>query len=304
MSVIGRSTFAALLSPEWRSVYVETGKQRPTEYDKLLNVVEMQWNPETDQQISGLATMPEKPEGAQFTKDLPIMGGSNAWLAVPYGLMVEFTYEFWRDELFGVGKELAAQLAIASHNRMEVQGAIIFNNAFATTGSTAVGFTASEALCATSHTRLDGGTAQANRPSPDIQLSVTGLQNGITAFENMVDERGIPRLLAPTTVIVAPANKFAAREILGSTGKVGTADNEINAVVDEDLTVFVHHYFTSATQWFLLAAKDGHDLQFRWRDRPIFDAWDDPATKNAMLSSYQRHTEGWNSWRGVYGSSG
>jgi hypothetical protein len=298
---IGRSTFAELLSPEWRKVYIEVGKQRPTEYDKMLNIVDMMWNPETDLQISGLGTMPGKPEGTQFTRDQPQLGGQNAFLAVPYGIAVEFTYEFWRDELYGIARELAAQMAIASHNRMEVQGASLFNNAFNTSFT---GFTASESLCSTSHARIDGGTAHANRPSPDIQLSVTGLQNAITRFETQVDERGIQRLLAPSQIVIPPALKFTAREILGSAGKVGTADNEINAVIEDDLSVFVHHYFTSATQWFMLSSKENHDLQMRFRDRPVFDAWDDPNSKNAILSSYQRHTEGWSSWRGVDGSTG
>lgn len=301
MSVIGRSTFAPVIAPNLRRLYLETGKRRPMEYDKLLNVVEMQWNPETDQQMTGLGTMPSKPEGTNFLRDSPLLGSSNAFLAVPYGLAVEFTFEFWQDELYTVAQRLAAELAVASNTRQEVQAASVYNNAFSTSFP---GFTAAEALCSTSHALIDGSGTVANRPDPDIQLSQTALQSSLTTFENMEDERGHKRLLTPTTLTIPPALKFTAREILGSMGKTGTADNEINAVVDDDLMVYVYHYLTSATAWFLQAAKDGHDLQFRWRTRPIFDAFDDPNSKNAILTSYQRHTEGWSSYRGFYGSTG
>jgi len=111
--------------------------------------------------------------------------------------------------------------------------------------------------------------------------------------------------MAPVMALITPTNKFIAREILGSAGKPYTADNEINALVDEDLRWMVCHYITTATYWFLLAAKSIHDLSIGWRDRPIFDMFDDPWSKNAVATAYQRHTLGqYASWRGVDGSTG
>lgn len=297
---INRGSFSALVAPDLRRVYLETGKERPLEYPLVLNTDDMEWNPVKDQQISGLGTMPAKAEGAQFTLDEPIIGGSKEYTASPFGLAVEITWEMWRDELYGIMRELAAELARASRNRQEVDAWSILNNAF---DATVVGFTAAEALCATSHTRLDGGT-WANRPNPDIGLSITGIQNATKRFEELVDERGLPRLMAPVMAIVTPTNKFVAREILGSSGKPYTADNELNALIHEDLSWLVAHYITTATNWFLVAAKGVHDLNFLWRDHPIFDNFDDPWTKNAIFTSYQRHTKGFGSPRGVDGSTG
>jgi len=300
MPPITRGAFSALLSPDLRRVFVDTGKERPLEYEAFLNVEDMPWNPVTDRQISGLGQMPTKPEGTQFAFDEPILGGTKAHTATPYGLAVEITFEMWRDELYGVMRELIAEMARAARNRQEVSAWSILNNAFSTSF---VGFTSGEALCATSHTRLDGGTT-ANRPSPDISFSTTGLQAALTRFENMVDERGLPRLMQPSLAIVAPENKFTAREVLGSVGKPGTADNEINALVDEDLSWMICHYLTTTTYHFLAAAKGVHDLQFLWADRPIFDSFDDPRTKNAVFTAYQRFTQGWGSYRGLDGSTG
>lgn len=291
---------SALLAPDLRKVYIDTGKERPLEYPIIFNVEDMEWNPVTDQQVSGLGTLPSMTEGQSFTLDEVLIGGTKSYTAAPFGLAVEITWEAWRDELYGVMREMVASLSRASRNRQEVDCWAILNNAFSTSFT---GFTSGEALCATSHTALDGST-YANRPSPDVGFSVAGIQAGITRFEDMVDERSIPRLLAPTMAIITSANKFAAREILGSVGKPYTAQNEINALVEEDLSYMVSHYITTSTYWFLLAAKGVHDLNFLFRDRPIFDMFDDPWTKNAIATVYQRHTKGHGTPRGVDGSTG
>lgn len=298
---ITRSGFAALVAPGLNKVYVETGKERPQEYPMILNVAGMPWNPITDQQATGLGTMGSKPEGTAFNRDQPLLGGTKAYTAVPYGLAVEITWEMWDDELYGVMKTLMAEMKRASRLREEVNAWDVLNNAFSTSY---VGFTAAESLCSTAHTGLDG-VSRANRPSPDIGFSVTGIQNALIRFENLTDERNNPRLLQPTTFVIAPANKFTAREILGSDHKPYTPNNEINALQQEDLSYMVCHYLTTSTYWFLLASQGVHDLNFYWKNRPIFDSFDDPWTKNAVFTTYQRHTVGsYGSWRGVDGSTG
>lgn len=291
---------AELVAPDLRKVYFETGKERPLEYPLVANVQEMEWNPLTDQQVSGLGTMPTKSEGDVFAKDDIIMGSTKTYTATAYGLAVEITWEAWRDELYGVLDEMIRCLNRATRNRQEVDFWGILNNAFSTSYT---GFEASTALCSTTHTGLDGET-RANKPSTDIGLSITGVQNSITRFEDLTDERNLPRMMAPVMALITSADKFTAREIFGSAGKPYTAQNEINALVEDDLAYMVCHYITTSTYWFLLAAKGVHDLNFLWRDHPIFDVFDDPWSKNAVATSYQRFDVGYATWRGVDGSDG
>ena len=291
---------AELLAPDLRRVYVETGKERPLEYPIYFNVEDMEWNPLTDQQVSGLGTLPSKQEGTQFGLDDIIMGGTKTYTAAPFGMAVEITWEAWRDELYGIMREMVRELARSSRNRQEVDAWSVLNNAFSTSY---IGFTSGESLCSTAHTGLDG-TSRANRPSPDISFSQTGIQNAVTRFENMTDERNLPRLMTASMILLAPENKFVAREILGSSQKAYSADNEINALIEEDLTYMVCHSFSTSTYWFLSASKGQHDVNFLWRDHPIFDMFDDPWSKNAIATVYQRHTKGYATWRGIDGSTG
>lgn len=297
-----RGYISALLAPDLRKVYVDTGKERPLEYPNVFNVQDMEWNPVTDQQVSGLGTLPAKDEGTPFSLDELLMGGTKQYTASPFGMAVEITWEAWRDELYGVLREMVAELARASRNRQEVDAWYIFNNAFTSTTAEQRGFDGAP-LCSTGHVGLDGVT-RANEPQTAIGFSQTYIQNAIIRFEDMTDERGLPRLMRPAMCLVTPTNKFAAREILGSPHKAYRADNEINALVDEDLTWMVCHYITTAAYHFLIAAKGEHDINFMWRDHPIFDMFDDPWTKNAIATVYQRHTKGYGTWRGVDGSPG
>lgn len=297
---IGRGSFSPLLAPDLRRVFVETGKERPLEYPMIFNVEDMEWNPITDQQISGLGTLPEKPEGAQFTLDEPLLGARKSYEAVPFGLALEITWEMWRDELYGVMREMVAEMKRASNNKQEVEAWDVFNSAFLTSTN---GFTSGEALCSAAHVGLDGVT-RSNRPSPDIGLSITGIQSMTTRFETMTGERNLPRLMAPSKILIGPQNKFAAREILGSSRVPYKGDNELNSLIDEELSWMVVHYFNTSTQWFGIVNQGVHDINFFWRDRPIFDSFDDPWTKNAIFTVYQRHTKGFGAWRGVDGSTG
>jgi hypothetical protein len=294
---VNTGTFAAFLTPDLWRVYVETGRERPLEYPLFHNVEDMPWNGVTDRQIAGLATLDSMGEGDQFPLDEPINGNTVTYDAEIFGKAVEITFPMWRDDQYGVIRELTAELARSSRNKQEVEAWSVLNNAF---DNAFPGFDG-VSLCNTAHPRLGGGTS-ANRPSPDVGLSTLAIQNAVIRFYNMVDERGLPRLFAPTQVLVAPDNVFLAREILGSSGKPFTADNEQNSLLSEGLRWMVVQYFTSASQWFVSAAQGQHDIQFLWRDRPIFDVFDDPWSKNAVATVYQRHTKGFGSWRGIDGS--
>src|SRR5512147_1206253 len=151
--MINRGSISALLAPNLRRVFFETGKRRAKEYTVVFNVAEMETNPLTDQNMAVLGTMPGKPEGTQFVMDEPIIGNTKSYTATPYGMGVEITFEAWRDELYGTIEEMIRGLKDACDYRQEVDAWAVFNNAF----SSGTGFDATY-LCATSHNKLDGNT--------------------------------------------------------------------------------------------------------------------------------------------------
>lgn len=292
-------SLSTLLGVDFKRTFVETGKQLPLEYPELINVMDMTHQNEKDIQISGLGTMPEKPEGSQFTIDEPIMGGSKTYTARPLGLAFETTYELWITDQSGVLNNMVQGLARAARNREEVDAHKVLNRAFSTSYT---GFTAGEALISSSHSLLGGGTA-ANAPTTSQSFSVTYLQGMLQRFHSMVDARSLPRMMRPEMVVVTPTNLFQAREIFGSQSKPFTANNEINSLTPEGLRYMVSHYITSANYHFTLAAKGEHDLSMRFIVRPQFDNGDDFRTKTMVSTVYGFWTESqFGSWAGIDGS--
>lgn len=295
--VASTPAFSELLDVSIYQIYLDTRKERPTEYTSIFNIRDMPWQNQKDQEFAGLGTMPSKPEGQQFVLDQPIAGGTKTYTAVPYGLAMEVTFEMWDDDRFGVMGEMARELARSSRNRIEVDAAAMLNDAF----DTGVNGFDGTSLISTTHTSASGST-YSNRPAVDTTLSLTGIQDGIKNFETTVNARGLPILMSPSMLVIDPNDRFLARELLGSAGKPFTADNELNSLLDDDLKVMIYHYLTTNTFWYMMAGKGIHDLNFQWRNRPMFDSFDDPRTKNAVFTVYQRHTKGYGSARGIYGS--
>jgi hypothetical protein len=143
-----------------------------------------------------------------------------------------------------------------------------------------------------------------NRPATDVDLSFTGIQLAINQYERMIDSRGLPITLKPKYLIIPPEQKWVAREILGSPNKPYTADNEINALIAEDLMYFVGHYLTSTTAWFLTGDKDTHTLKFMDRESLEEDFSDDFDTRTIKQISTMRFSTGATTWIGTWGSNG
>ncbi|MGH7869088.1 MAG: hypothetical protein ACREP9_15975, partial [Candidatus Dormibacteraceae bacterium] len=251
-----------------------TGKERPLEYDKILNIKDLPWNPVKDQQVAGLGAVPSKQEGQAFVLDAPILEGNLSVAVQEFGLAVEFTYPAWEDEQYGVFRDMAKEMARSGRYREEVTGWNLFNTATATppAGSAFDGLS----LLNTSHTAAGNpGVLYSNTPAVNVGFSITGIQGAIIRFHNMLNDRGLPQIMFPKKFIISPTNLFAAREILGSTNKPFTADNEINSLQPEEFTYMVSHYLTNATNWFLCADQGEHDMNFGWRTHVILDSFDD-----------------------------
>ena len=291
--------FAALLDANVYEIYVDTRAEVPPQAPLIFNMPPLVRQNLQFQEYAGLGQMPAKPEGTQFVLDRPVVGGTKTYTANSFGLAFEVTFEMWSDDLFGLIGEMPAEMARSSRNRFEIDAATILNDAFDTNVN---GFDATS-LCSTTHTNASG-TTYSNRPAVDIGLSQTGIQDGILNFATILNGRDLPMLMSPSMVVIHPSNINVARELFASAGKPLTANNELNSILEDELRYISYRYLTTSTNWFLMAAKGQHDLNFFWREQPIFDSFDDPRTKNAVFTNYQRHTQGFGTPRGIYGSTG
>jgi len=294
------SAFADLLSTRFQTFLVNTGKEYRRLWPEWFKAVDMDTNPYISEKISGMGIQYVKPEGQQFPQDLPIIGSSFQVTATPYGQLFSVTWEMWRDDKYGVMGEMWGDMGRSNRLRQEVQAFSMLNNAFSVnTGYDNVPLITNAAA---PHPDLDG-TTQVNRPTPDIALSQTGIQAGQINFDNLNDDRSRPQDVAATRLGINPANRYLARELLGSSGKTQTADNDMNALLNDGLDWGIIRYLTRTQDWFLLAPMDQSDAEFMWRDRPRSRSFDDPFIEAADFTVYQRFATRLGDWRWAYGST-
>ena len=298
------STFTQLYAPGLRKIIFESYTYLPTEYEAFLNVGSSGRQFEEDYRMGGFGSVPTKPEGTAIIYDDPVPDTVVRWDWTPYGKGFRSTHESMVDDLYGPMKKMASSLGKAFRNQTEVIGASVLNNAFTdpSAGDSNAGYD-DLALCHVAHTLLRGGTAR-NRPTTDVDLGVTGLQNALIDFERFVDESGVPIVYVPRTIIVAPETVPMAGELLGSQFKPFTADNEINVIRQAGLQMAVSHYTTSTNDWFLSAAKGDTDMWLIWREKFVTDAGDDFDTGDGKLKGYMRLGAGFGDWRGFWGTDG
>lgn len=301
---ITRAQAMVLLEPKISNIWNEAYPNQPVEWTSYLNVRTSKKAVTTDFKMTDFGPLRLKGEGEPIVYDDPIFGGTVAYTPVRFASGYKVTQEMIDHELYGQVDKLERAQIKSAVDGQETIASLVFNNGFGTTsvdGFSATGFDGL-ALFSTAHTRLDGGAVQRNRPSTDVDLGVTGLQNALIDFDNMVDDRGRPQFIKPKLLWINPEDRFTAEELLQSEYKPGTANNDINALQNKGLSFMVLHYISDNDAWGLLG--DQHDLNFLWDTRPRQAMTDDFDTEVIKRKVVQGFVCGHGEWRGTWATSG
>ena len=302
--MLTRGQALVLLEPKISTIWNDRLQRRPQEYTRFTNARSTSKYQVTDQNMTMFGSMVLKPEGQNITYDDWIIGNQVVYTPVRKALGYRITDEMRKNDLYGQVDRLEGGLLDSALDDQEITAHLILNNGFGTTdadGFKAAGFDGL-ALFSTAHTRLDGGSNQRNRPSTDVDIGVTALQNAVVDIGNCVNHRGRPVLCRPKLLIVNPEDQFTAREILQSEYKPGTANNEINALRAEGISFMVDHYISSADDWFLIC--DEHDLNFVWEQQPTGGMEEDFDSDTIKRKLVQGLAAGHGEWYGAYASTG
>lgn len=310
---VNRAQFTALLEPILAGISNDIKLRRPpTIYPNFF--VEMPTSKkatETYFNRAGLGPYSRKAEGASVSFTDPIAGSEIAFTHVRRSNGYTITQEMLDHDQYAEMVKLETDLQIAGEDDLEIAGHLVLNSGFATTDNDNYGFRATGfdglALFSDSHTRLDGGTAQANRPSTDVNLGWTALANGITQFMLWNDHRGRPIRAMPRRLVVHPNDMLTAKELLGSSLKPGTANNEINALPGEGLTeasTIVSQYLTDTNAWFILGDLVEDTTIWHWDVAPRTGQDDDWEKEVVKRKRVQGMSLGHREWYGLYGTSG
>jgi len=305
---INTGSFAKALWPGVNGWYGAEYNQYQTEYTDLF---ETRKSRKAFEEIVGgsyFGLAPVKSEGAPVQMDSARQGFTSRFNHVVYALGFIITREIYEDDQYDiVGKMKAESLAFSMRQTKEIVAANVYNRAFSTSyvggdGSSLVASAGGGGSA--SHPNIYGGSFT-NGPSTAVDLSEAALEQAYIDIAGFTNDRGLLIKVLPKKLIIPRQLMFEAKRILGSDGRVGTNNNDLNALktfgIIPDVTV--NHFLTDTDAWFLKTdAKDGMIMFERRADE--FDMDEDWDTENAKYKATARYSVGWADGRGIYGSPG
>jgi hypothetical protein len=298
---ISTGSFAKALWPGVNAWYGQAYDEHDVEYTDLFDIEKSRKAYEEDMGTSMFGLAAVKPEGASISYDSATQGFLTRYQHVTYGLGFIITREMVDDDLYDViGKKRAQGLAFSMRQTKEVVCANVYNRAF---NSAYTGGDGKE-LLATDHVNVVG-PAYANETTA-AALSEASLEDLSILTMKAKNDRGLNISIHGQSLIVPPDLMFEADRILNSPLRVGTANNDLNALKNMGKFpggVKMNHYLTSTTAYFIRTnCPDGMKLFERRADDFSMD--NDFDSDNAKYKATSRWSCGWTDPRGLYGNSG
>ena len=257
---------------------------------------------EEETKLSGFSAAPVKNEGAAIAYD----NAQEAWTArynhETIALGFSITEEAVEDNLYdSLSARYTKALARAMAYTKQVKAASILNNGFSANFPVGDG----QPLFSANHPLVSGGV-NSNIPAVPTDLNETALENAAIQIAGWTDERGLLIAARPVKLIVPPSLQFVSTRLLETELRVGTADNDINAIknngtVSQGYTI--NHWLTDPDAWFLKT--DVPNGMKHFVRTPMSTGMDgDFDTGNVRYKARERYSFGVSDPLGVYGSAG
>jgi len=302
---ISRAQLAKELEPGLNSLFGMSYDSKPSQYTEIFSIEDSQRAFEEEVLISGFGGAPTKSEGGGVSFDNATESYTSRYTHETIALAFALTEECVEDNLYdSLGKRYTKSLGRSMANTKEIKGADVLNNAFSSsyTGGDGV------SLINTGHTLAGGGTA-ANRASSMADLNETSLEDALIDISDFADDKGLLISVQAEKLVVPSELVFVAERILNSTGRPGSADNDLNAVKSTGVLpggYTVNNYLTDPDAFFILTSvtTSGEGLKMFQRSAMETSMEPDFTTGNIRYKARERYSFGWSDWRGIYGSQG
>ena len=302
MAAISRAQLLKELLPGLNAIFGTEYERYGEEYKELFEIESSERSFEEEQKLSLFGAAPVKNEGSAIAYDTAQEAWSTRYTHETIALGFSLTEEAIEDNLYdSLSARYTKALARAMAYTKEVKGANILNNGFNTSYTGGDG----KPLFSASHPLTYGGTIS-NIPSTPADLNETSLENAVIQISLWTDERGLLIAAKPRKLIIPSALQFVATRILETELRVGTTDNDINALknngaIPEGYTV--NHWLTDTNAWFLTT--DVPNGLKHFVRTPLSTSMDaDFDTGNARYKARERYSFGWSDYLGVFGSAG
>jgi hypothetical protein len=256
---------------------------------------------EEEVKLSGFGAAPVKPEGSAITFDNAQESFTARYNHETVAMGFSITEEAMEDNLYdSLSARYTKALARAMAYTKQVKAASLLNAGFTT-------FLSGDgvSLLNAAHPTVAGGT-NANRPVVAADLNETSLEQAVIDIAAYKDERGLLIAARPRKLIIPPSLMFVATRLLQTELRVGTADNDINAINTNGSIpggYGVNHYLTDNDAWFLTTdVPNGMKHFVRIALSQSMDG--DFDTGNVRYKARERYSFGVSDPLAIYGSPG
>lgn len=257
---------------------------------------------EEEQKLSGFGVAPVKLEGQAIQYDTAQEAWTSRYVHETIALGFAITEEAIEDNLYDqLSARYTKALARGMAYTKQIKAAAVLNNGFSSSYKGGDGVS----LFSASHP-LVGGGVNSNMPSVATDLNETALENAVIDISAWTDERGLLIAARPMKLIIPPALQFEATRLLETENRVGTADNDINAVKSNGVIpqgYRINHFLTDPDAWFIITDVPNGLKMFQ--RAPLKTGMDtDFDTGNARYKARERYSFGWSDPLGIYGTAG
>ena len=304
---INRSQLAKELEPGLNALFGMEYARYENEHAEIFDTESSDRAFEEETMIVGFGNAKVKGEGNSVEFDSASEGFTSRYSHETIALAFALTEEAIEDNLYDrLAARYTRALARSMSNTKQVKAAQVLNQAQFTAVTGGDGVSLINAL----HPLQDGSQTAANRrgantPTIQAQLSETSLEQGLIDVAGFVDDRSIPIAAQARTLHIPRQLVFVAERLMASPYRVGTADNDVNAIVSKGMVpggYHVNHRFTNSKYWWLRT--DVPNGMKHFTRTPIDSKMEgDFETGNVRYKSRERYSYGWSDWRGLWGSN-
>ena len=256
---------------------------------------------EEEVMLSGFANAAVKAEGSAVTFDTANETFTSRYTHETVALAFALTEEAIEDNLYDtIATRYTKALARSMAQTKQIKGANILNNGF---NSSFPGGDGKE-LFATDHPSQSGD--QRNELATSADLSETSIEQALIDIAAFTDERGLKIAARGVKMIIPSELRFTAERIMKSPARVGTADNDLNAISSMGMIPqgFVVNNFLTDTDAFFIKTDIPNGLKMFERAAIKTAMEGDFDTGNVRYKARERYSFGFSDWRGVFGSPG
>ena len=299
---INRAQLVKELVPGLHALFGLEYERYNNEHEDIFDTESSERAFEEEVMLSGFGEAPVKGEGAAVVYDTAQESWTARYTHETIAMAFALTEEAIEDNLYDtLSSRYTRALARSMQQSKQVKAANVLNNGFS---SSYVGGDG-KSLMTTDHPTV-ANVDMRNELSTASDLNETSLEQALIDIAGFKDERNLKINAQAQRMIIPPALQFVADRLMETPGRVGTSDNDINAIRNMGMVsggYAVNHYLTDTDAWFLKTdAPNG--LKHFVRTAVSTNMEGDFETGNVRYKARERYSFGWSDWRGIFGSPG